>query len=298
MPAKRLPWFKLWPEAVDHEKIAQLGDPEFRTWITVLARAADQPTRWRFASARHAATTAGRPLRQVKALVAARLLDDCGDSGLWIHDWKQWQERYASDYDGTPPTLPEDSANGGLNAPSTLRNGHTERSDKKRELRRESKDVRDEKEDGSTPPATQAPPKGGARRRRVTEVDSEFKDDLEERYWEALGSREAARDVISDALNHAAATKHGDQRAYLRNWVRSEAEKAVARRRQPMSKMAASRAARPADDRPFEARALCAKCDARESGKDSELCVLCQMREAQIAKGMVVEVSPGVYTAA
>lgn len=152
--------------------------------------------------------------------------------------------------------------------------------------------------DGVTPPATQAPPKGGARRRRVTEVDAEFRDELEERYWEALGSREAARDVISDALNHAAATKHGDQRAYLRNWVRSEAEKAAARRRQPMSKMAAARAARPADDGPFEARAPCAKCGARESGKDSDLCVLCQMREAQIAKGMVVEVSPGVYSAA
>src|SRR5438477_655329 len=117
MPAVRLPWFKVWAEAVDHEKIAQLTDPLFRTWITTLARASQQPVRWRFASLKHAATTAGRPLGQVKALVSARLLDDCGGEGVWIHDWKQWQERYPSDLDrwrSDDGLLPDDSANSAL----------------------------------------------------------------------------------------------------------------------------------------------------------------------------------------
>lgn len=129
MPAKRLPWFKLWPEAVEHEKIAQLSDGVFRTWITALAKAADQPTRWHFASRRHAAAVAGRPVSHITTLVNCRLLDDQGADGLWIHDWKQWQERYPSDVDSPPstlpptlpPTLPEHSANtpanGAANAP-------------------------------------------------------------------------------------------------------------------------------------------------------------------------------------
>lgn len=152
MPAKRLPWFKLWPEAIEHEKVAQLGDGEFRTWVTALAKAADQPTRWRFASRRHAATITGRPLGHVNTLVNARLLDDMGADGVWIHDWEQWQERYPSDFDtppsNTPRTLPEQSANGVSKAPATLHEDSAEESPedspedsvKKRELRRENKE--------------------------------------------------------------------------------------------------------------------------------------------------------------
>ncbi len=128
MPAQRLPWFKLWPEAVDHEKVAQLGDAQFRTWITVLAKAADQPTRWHFASRRHAAVVTGRAIGHINTLVSGRLLDDLGVDGVWIHDWKQWQDRYPSDYPepsaNAPPLLPEDpperSANGHLIPPPSL----------------------------------------------------------------------------------------------------------------------------------------------------------------------------------
>jgi hypothetical protein len=295
MVAPRLPWIKFWPEAIEHEKFAALTDAECWSWVVIWSKASLQPKRWRYASIQHAHHVTGRPVKHIRRLIEVRLLDDSQD-GLSIHDARMWQdsanlastqrERWCNG----GATLTEPPPNGGARMEKNRRNG---------DLEGEGEGEGDKEKDvEGTPPATQAPPKGGARRRRVTEVDDGFRDELEERYWEALGSREAARDVMSDALNHAAATKHGDQRAYLRNWVRSEAEKATARRRQPMSKMATARAARPADDGPFEARAVCAKCGARESGKDSDLCVLCQMREAQIAKGMVVEVSPGVYSAA
>ena len=114
MPAERLPWFRIWVEAMDHEKIAMLDDSQFRTWVLVLSKASQQPTRWRIASAEVAARITGRPRVDVDCLIAARLLDECPD-GLWVHDWESWQKgHYPSDYKRsakTPPTVGEDSAN-------------------------------------------------------------------------------------------------------------------------------------------------------------------------------------------
>lgn len=110
MPARRLPWFKLWPEAMRHEKIVLLSDGAFRTWITVLAAGSEQGVRWRFATVKHAASVTGRPAKHIRELIAARLIDE-GDSGeLWVHDWRQWQDRYASDV--APRREAEHSVNG------------------------------------------------------------------------------------------------------------------------------------------------------------------------------------------
>lgn len=129
MPAKRLPWFKLWPESFEHEKIATLEDGVWRTWVTLIGKASCQPVRWRFASVKHAAAACGRPEAEVQAVLDARLLDQLED-GLWVHDWEQWQERYPSDYPNTPRTLPEDSAN----APSTLPDYSLEMRDERSEM--------------------------------------------------------------------------------------------------------------------------------------------------------------------
>lgn len=114
MPAKRLPWFKVWPECIKHPKVAMLTDGEFRTWLYVLAEASQQrPVRWRFESLRHVSVVTGRSEKHIKVLERARLLDFQTD-GVWVHDWKDWQDRFPSDYSGntamnTPGTLPEDS---------------------------------------------------------------------------------------------------------------------------------------------------------------------------------------------
>ena len=84
MPARRLPWFKLWPEAMRHEKVALLSDSAFRTWIVMLAAGSEQATRWRFASVHHAARVTGRPEDDLRELIGARLLDVAGASGeVW-----------------------------------------------------------------------------------------------------------------------------------------------------------------------------------------------------------------------
>lgn len=160
MPAQRLPWFKLWPEAIEHEKVAQLSDAVFRTWVTALAKAADQPIRWRFASRRHAAAVTGRSVGHINTLVTFRLLDDLGADGVWVHDWKQWQERYPSDSPKTPPTLPEHSANGAAKTPRKVR----DRSDK-------SKEVRGEIKERDVPPATPAPTGAAAAEFSIDEQD-------------------------------------------------------------------------------------------------------------------------------
>jgi hypothetical protein len=133
---RRFPWLKLWIEAVAHEKVALLSDAQFRTWVHTLCKGAEQPTRWHFASAQHAAVVSGRPLSHIKHLVNVRLLDQ-RDDGLWVHDFRQWQEVYESDIPmqrngrrsvNTPPMLGEHSANTppsvrthSANAPTLLR---------------------------------------------------------------------------------------------------------------------------------------------------------------------------------
>jgi hypothetical protein len=152
MPARRLPWFKLWPEAMRHEKIVLLSDAAFRTWIVTLAAASEQATRWRFASIKHVVSVTGRPEADVHELIAAKLLDGSPSGEVWVHDWRQWQERYPSDL--TPRTLRNGSANILRSLP--------------RELRGEIKESREQKGDTSPPlpPSPQAGRGGGTKTRQ------------------------------------------------------------------------------------------------------------------------------------
>jgi hypothetical protein len=140
MPARRLPWFKLWPEAMRHEKIVLLSDSTFRTWIVVLAAGSEQAVRWRFASIKHVVSVTGRPARHIHELIRARLIDEDESGELWVHDWRQWQDRYESDF--APRTLLEDSAN----APN--------------KLRAEGEKEKEQEQDGDTP-TPQPPPASG-----------------------------------------------------------------------------------------------------------------------------------------
>lgn len=109
MPAKRLPWYKVWAEHTEHPKICELSDGQYRTWQYVLAKASQQPERWTFASARHAATVTGRPLAHVHCLITYGLLDETPE-GLIVHNGKRWQDKYPSDYSlNAAATLPESS---------------------------------------------------------------------------------------------------------------------------------------------------------------------------------------------
>lgn len=111
MPAPRLPWVKLWIESAEHEKVALLPDPEYRTWTLCLLRGSQQPTRWRFASAQHAAIVTGRPVEHIRTLIAVRLLDE-REQAVWVHDFGQWQEKHPSDF------APRKHADAPANAPS------------------------------------------------------------------------------------------------------------------------------------------------------------------------------------
>lgn len=110
MPAKRLPWFKLWIGCTAHGKVRQLDDGTFRTWVELLDAASQQPTRGRFSSEAEAVAITRRPAKHIRMLVEAGLMDATAD-GLWLHDWSAWQDVYPSDIPGersanTPPTLP------------------------------------------------------------------------------------------------------------------------------------------------------------------------------------------------
>jgi len=147
MPARRLPWFKLWPEAMRHEKVVLLSDGAFRTWVVTLAAGSEQSTRWRFASVAHLVHVTGRPEDQVRELIGAKLLDLSPSGEVWVHDWRQWQDRYASDL--APRSIGEHSAN----APRTLRNGSANIPAKlPGELRGEKRELRGEMETPPKPP--------------------------------------------------------------------------------------------------------------------------------------------------
>lgn len=109
MPAKRLPWFRLWVGATAHGKVRLLDDGTFRTWVELLDAAAQQPKRGRFASAAEAAAITRRPAKHVAALMRVGLVDDTPD-GLVMHDWDDWQRWRKEDADDEP-TPPQDPPN-------------------------------------------------------------------------------------------------------------------------------------------------------------------------------------------
>jgi hypothetical protein len=113
-----------------HEKIVLLSDGAFRAWVMTLAAGAEQSRRWRFASIAHLVRVTGRAETEMHELISVHLLDMGPRGEVWIHDWQQWQERYASDFSPpahrngsakTPSTLREDSANAPNSLPPDVR---------------------------------------------------------------------------------------------------------------------------------------------------------------------------------
>lgn len=147
MPAQRLPWYKVWAEHIEHEKMAELTDSEYRTWHHLLARASTQPERWRFASLKHAAVATGRPIEDIERLLELGLLDN-GD-GIRMHNARKWQDKYPSDYSANAPaTLGEDSVNA-AGIPSE---------DTDTEVRRENVEKEDQKQTQNVRAGTESSP--------------------------------------------------------------------------------------------------------------------------------------------
>jgi hypothetical protein len=131
MPAKRLPWIKFWPELLEHRKFGELSDAESWTWVVVWGKASQQPDRWKFGSIDHAARATGRPKKHIQRLIAMHLLDADPDGQVYIHDVKQWQDRFPSEEptNGAAST-DEDCLEDSLNTPATLHEHSPEDSSK------------------------------------------------------------------------------------------------------------------------------------------------------------------------
>jgi hypothetical protein len=111
MPAKRIPWFKVWVGATRHEKVAQLDDRAFRTWVELLDGASQQTVRGKFASVEAAAAVVRRPAASIRRLMAVGLLDERAD-GVWMHDWQDWQRWRPEDAQNGDASPPDDPPNG------------------------------------------------------------------------------------------------------------------------------------------------------------------------------------------
>jgi hypothetical protein len=61
-------------------------------------------------------------------------------------------------------------------------------------------------------------------------VDDEFKLELEDEFFEALGTRAAVQTSIAKALAHKSRLEYSDLRPYLRSWVLGDVERAQNRR--------------------------------------------------------------------
>lgn len=145
MPARRLPWVKLWPELMEREKVRLLTDGQYRTWTYCLLAGSQQPTRWRFQTLEHVAYVTRRPVKDVQALADQHFLDIAED-GVWIHDASEYQdvapsdilrERSANDPANPPPNIPPTGGEGSRNGRSTLREHSLE---KEREIEKESRE--------------------------------------------------------------------------------------------------------------------------------------------------------------
>ncbi len=73
------------------------------------------------------------------------------------------------------------------------------------------------------PPAVQTETQQASRRR--TEADVGFQDQMVARWEPVFGSAEAVRDRMAVALCFEGSKKYSDQQAYVRNWLRRDAER-------------------------------------------------------------------------
>lgn len=146
MPAKRIPWFKVWIGATAHGKVRQLDDGAFRTWVELLDAAAQQPQRGRFDSRREAAAITRRPTKHIEALLRAGLMDE-RDDGLWMHDWDDWQRWRQEDSNDSPTTTdhpPNGHSNDSRTTTEPLLNGSSLRARVAKDVRREKGEVEED----------------------------------------------------------------------------------------------------------------------------------------------------------
>jgi len=89
-------WLWLWTDILDSEKIAELDDPTFRGWITLLACAKRHEAAGVLPPLKKLAYWCRRPESTVKCWVLILadhgLIDKEGDE-FRVHDWEQWQPR-------------------------------------------------------------------------------------------------------------------------------------------------------------------------------------------------------------
>lgn len=183
------------------------------------------------------AEAAGWPVKQadtfVGALVAAGFMED-NDNGLVLHDWEDYAGKLIDRRDRNRERMRRARASDDAPIPpptNGTRAAHVQRTNVARAQQRADTfgatvpnptQPNPTGQDTNPPAASQRPPKG---QRRVTVVDDAFKADLEEQFAGEFGSREAVRDVIDTAMSHTARLKCTDQQAYLRGWVRRDAQR-------------------------------------------------------------------------
>lgn len=152
MPAKRLPWIKLHVSRLEEARTGMLPDPLFATWVRLYAHSSQQPTRWCFTSAEHAAYVTRRPLKHVRELIARGLLEVGLEHMVRVVDAEREQEQYPSDVGHDPtPNAPRTSAERSAKTPPTLREDSAEI---KREI-----EIETGEEDEPLAPGGAAPPR-------------------------------------------------------------------------------------------------------------------------------------------
>lgn len=208
MPARRLPWVKLWPELMAREKVRQLTDSQYRTWTYCLLSSSQLPVRWRFDSLEHAAYVTRRPVKDIRALAEVHFLEQ-RDDGVWLHDVAEYQDVYPSDIErersaNTPPNPPqtpgEHSANGRPKTPRKVVNHSLETGDGRREI---------ETGDGRPPPGEAPPSKSGAVIDAFRAVG--FEPNLTARDHKALKGSTVEPGLLAECYVAVAEHQYGDE---------------------------------------------------------------------------------------
>lgn len=216
MPARRLPWVKLWGESMESEKIRQLSDGQYRTWTYCLIASSRLPIRWRFESPEHAAYVTRRPLKDIQILIDRHFLD-CREDGVWIHDYSDYQEVSPSD------VVRDRSAQETRSPDEPPRNGRRKvgeaSANGRQPLGEHSLEIETEREMENNPPTPQGARRKNPVREPLTDADSEA---LVAKYSGQFGGRQGVLDEIASAMNHVARLKSFKERLYVDGWLRRE----------------------------------------------------------------------------
>jgi hypothetical protein len=234
MPAKRLPWFRFWIDATTHEKVRQLDDGTFRTWVELLDAAAKQPRRGRFASRASAISVVRRPAKHLSTLISAKLIDETRE-GLVMHDWDEWQRWRPEDAndDATPPDPPPNGR--AIDSPTTHDDRANNNSLRARSAAPASGDTETDTEEELPPAATQQSPTAflDDEQARIDQVRAILVPmGLEGRpeFWRKVLDKYGAIDLEAEALKQADWLRRNKKRQcselrYL-NWLEIASRKA------------------------------------------------------------------------